>query len=187
MLPLAALLAAAAAIVAVLAACAMAASTIGEMRRELDEIKARPWPAPPQEPSSRHTPARMMKAIYPEPEGGLGALTDLPGGPALAVAGVLALASAGLGLLGSSAASRDAAGHVAEVATLRGALDSTRARVQILSDSLHQTLAAASPAATAAPKVAASPKSNAASRPAPARTAPPQARAARSAPGRSAP
>src|SRR5262245_28574488 len=145
MLPLAALLAAAAAIVAVLAACATAASTIGELRRELDEIKARPGPTPPQEPSARHTPARMTKAIYAEPEGGLGSLTDLPGGPALAVAGVLALASVGIGVVGSSSASRDAEAHVAEVATLRGALDSTRARVQILSDSLHQTLAAAVP------------------------------------------
>src|SRR5262245_21095209 len=118
MLPTAALLAAVAAIIAVLAAVAMAASTIGELRRELDELKARPWPSPPPDPAARHTPARMMKAIYPEPGNGLGSLSDLPGGPALAIAGVLALASGGFGLVGSSAASREAEGRVSEVAAL---------------------------------------------------------------------
>jgi hypothetical protein len=162
-----ALLAFAASVIALAAACVLVAKATAVLRNDMDELKARDRFVAPSVPEVGRGTHRMMNALYPERASRLDWLTGIPAWPGFAAAAVLALAGGLLGLAGPAPAAPAPDEQEAEVATLRATVDSLTGRVRTLSDSLRLVVAdSVKPAARSARATARLPR-----RPAPTKAA----------------
>jgi len=112
------------------------AREISSLRDAVKQLQEPPPPPPPA--GAGRTSKPMFAGLYAEEKpGALAGLSSVPGARVMAVAGVLAVAALGLGLLGGSGVRADEMTSRGQLDSMRLQLDSVSARLQSLGDTLR--------------------------------------------------